>query len=113
MTYKYKLGIPVIFRKDSNTKIPFNFDNEPLYIVYNYIERDKHFNKYDKKIFYSKEIIYEIAEVNFDCGGGSLNGTMLATENQLIPYSGNDEDALLAFKEGKEQWLRLYKSGAL
>lgn len=114
MKYKYKLGEPVVCRKDTKDYPDVFFPLAQLYIVYNYVEQTKYFNKYDKKIFLSKGIIYEVADIDCTCyGEGDLGGVMTAKESQLSPYTGSDLELLLLFKEAKEKWLVQYENDDL
>lgn len=114
MDYKYKLGEPVVYTKDTQDDPHVVFLIPPICIVYDY-EHFKYFNKYDKKIFLRKGIIYVISKVETGCylEDGELGGQLTAKEKQLSPYTGNDEEELEIFRSAKKQWLQLYENDDL
>lgn len=113
MNYKFKIGDPVIFREDSNDKKPFNFDCEPIYIVYAYIAEHPKLNDYDKKVLLKKGIIYQVSVVDVDEGFGYLYEINNVREDQLSLYTGDDEDVWDFYNEAKTELLKRIKEGTL
>ena len=54
---RYKIGDPVIYRESGSFIKPFDFNEEPLYIIFGYVENFEHIF-FQKKILLKKGYFY-------------------------------------------------------
>lgn len=100
---RYKIGDPVIYRENGSFTKPFDSNEEPLYIIFGYVDDFEHISLYQKKILLKKGYLYIISNIRQDCGSGYLGGIEYAKENQLKIYSHLDDDILSFYKDARNE----------
>ena len=56
MAMRYKIGDPVIYRESGSFIKPFDFNEEPLYIIFGYVENFEHISFFKKRFYLRKDI---------------------------------------------------------
>lgn len=102
MSIRYKIGDPVIYRENSSFAEPFDFNEEPLYIIFDYVENE-HISPYRKKFLLKQGYIYIISNIKEDCGSGYLGFIFYAKEDQLKLYDKSDKDVLSFYKDARNE----------
>lgn len=105
---RFNIGDPVIFRADSSFDTNFNFDIEPLYIIFNLVINDSKISSKDKKKLLNSGYNYIICNIQEDCGSGHLGGISYAKDNQLKLYKGCDPDVLSFYNDAMKELQRFY-----
>ena len=100
MAMRYKIGDPVIYRESGSFIKPFDFNEEPLYIIFGYVENFEHIF-FQKKILLKKGYFYIISNIRQDCGSGYLGGIEYAKENQLKIFNRLDDDILSFYNDAR------------
>ncbi len=108
MSAKFKIGDPVMFRKNSSFIEKYDFDEDPLYIIYDYMINVKFLKDFEKEALLRFGYIYIISNIREDCGSGYIGFILLAKESQLKFYEENDPDVLSFYYDAREDLIECY-----